>query len=249
MGADVLPGQRHGIARGNQRAAHRDDAGILADRRRQQKLGRHRPPRHQHLGEQYRRQLADLAAMTTTAPMTSEFTTTARAMTPARSSPTVKADIGAADRGESVALMEPLVVGEGSRHRTGLTDLAVELGRHRPPRHQHLGEQIDIGGSLPTFSLKRTLSFIRSGLARIAAADEVGRRRRPRIPGALRDRLHHAGQDGQDSGRRRRPPSHALDSSVHGECTTAAPSDACLRLGMGAFWHRPAVRHARNRRD
>ena len=39
----------------------------------------------------------------------------------------MKADIGAADRGESVALMEPMVVGEGSPHRTGLTDLAVEL--------------------------------------------------------------------------------------------------------------------------
>lgn len=36
-------------------------------------------------------------------------------------------DIRAADRAESVALMEPLVVGEGSPHRTGLTDLAVEL--------------------------------------------------------------------------------------------------------------------------
>ena len=41
--------------------------------------------------------------------------------------PDTKADIRAADRGESVALMEPLIVGEGSRHRTGLTDLAVEL--------------------------------------------------------------------------------------------------------------------------
>ena len=38
-----------------------------------------------------------------------------------------KADIRVADRGESVALMEPLVVGEGSPHRSGLTDLAVEL--------------------------------------------------------------------------------------------------------------------------
>ena len=44
-----------------------------------------------------------------------------------RKSPDTKADIGASDRGEPVALMEPLVVGEGSRHRTGLTDLAVEL--------------------------------------------------------------------------------------------------------------------------
>ena len=33
----------------------------------------------------------------------------------------------AADRDESVALMEPMAVGEASPHRTGLTDLAVEL--------------------------------------------------------------------------------------------------------------------------
>ena len=31
------------------------------------------------------------------------------------------------DRGESIARMEPLAIGEGSRHRTGLADLAVEL--------------------------------------------------------------------------------------------------------------------------
>lgn len=35
--------------------------------------------------------------------------------------------IPAADRGESVSLMEPLLVGQGSRHRTALTDSAVEL--------------------------------------------------------------------------------------------------------------------------
>jgi Fic family protein len=33
----------------------------------------------------------------------------------------------AKDRGESIDLMEPLLVGESSRHRTALTDLAVEL--------------------------------------------------------------------------------------------------------------------------
>ncbi len=32
-----------------------------------------------------------------------------------------------ADRGESIGLMEPLLIGETSRHRTALTDLAVEL--------------------------------------------------------------------------------------------------------------------------
>ena len=31
------------------------------------------------------------------------------------------------DRGENAALMEPLLIAEGSRHRTGLTDLALEL--------------------------------------------------------------------------------------------------------------------------
>jgi Fic family protein len=41
-----------------------------------------------------------------------------------------KADIEAAeDRGERTALMEPLVLGEGSRHRPALTDLALELAQ------------------------------------------------------------------------------------------------------------------------
>ena len=31
------------------------------------------------------------------------------------------------DRGENTALTEPMLIAEGSRHRTGLTDLAVEL--------------------------------------------------------------------------------------------------------------------------
>lgn len=33
------------------------------------------------------------------------------------------------DRGETIALMEPLVISEGSRHRTGLMDHALELGQ------------------------------------------------------------------------------------------------------------------------
>lgn len=36
-------------------------------------------------------------------------------------------DISAADRGESIGLMEPLLVRESSKHRAALTDLAVEL--------------------------------------------------------------------------------------------------------------------------
>jgi Fic family protein len=39
----------------------------------------------------------------------------------------MKADKRAADRGELVSLMEPLLIGEGSRHRGGITDLALEL--------------------------------------------------------------------------------------------------------------------------
>ena len=39
----------------------------------------------------------------------------------------IEPDILVANRGESVSLMEPLLVSEGSRHRADLTDLAVEL--------------------------------------------------------------------------------------------------------------------------
>jgi len=42
----------------------------------------------------------------------------------------LKADIEAAkDRGESIGLMEPLLIGDGSRHRAALTDLTVELAQ------------------------------------------------------------------------------------------------------------------------
>jgi hypothetical protein len=43
----------------------------------------------------------------------------------------MKADIKAADRGEPITLMEPLLVGSDSRHRPALTDLAFEL-THSP---------------------------------------------------------------------------------------------------------------------
>jgi len=39
----------------------------------------------------------------------------------------MKADIQAADRGEPVSLMEPLLISGDSRHRGALTDLAFEL--------------------------------------------------------------------------------------------------------------------------
>ena len=37
------------------------------------------------------------------------------------------ADITTADRGELVSIMEPLLIGDGSRHRGALTDLALDL--------------------------------------------------------------------------------------------------------------------------
>ncbi|PPC99386.1 MAG: cell filamentation protein Fic [Hyphomicrobium sp.] len=37
--------------------------------------------------------------------------------------------LAAPDRGEDIGLMEPLVISEGSRHRSGLTDLALELAQ------------------------------------------------------------------------------------------------------------------------
>jgi len=51
-----------------------------------------------------------------------------------REEPDIKADVKPAtppqvDRGESIGLMEPLLIGESSRHRTGLTDLALELAQ------------------------------------------------------------------------------------------------------------------------
>jgi Fic family protein len=44
--------------------------------------------------------------------------------------PDIRADILAAeDRGELISLMEPLLIGESSRHRTTLTDLALDLAQ------------------------------------------------------------------------------------------------------------------------
>jgi len=51
----------------------------------------------------------------------------------------IKPDIEAAnDRGEATALMEPLLIGEASRHRPGLTDLALELAQKSAGFHRSL---------------------------------------------------------------------------------------------------------------
>ncbi len=51
----------------------------------------------------------------------------------------IKPDIEAAtDRGEAAALMEPLLIGEPFRHRTGLTDLALDLAQKTAGFHRSL---------------------------------------------------------------------------------------------------------------
>ena len=55
----------------------------------------------------------------------------------------IKADIKAAkDRGESIGLMEPLLIGEGSRHRAALTDLALELAQKSAGFRRSLPESL-----------------------------------------------------------------------------------------------------------
>ena len=55
----------------------------------------------------------------------------------------IEADIKAAkDRGETVSLMEPLLIGEGSRHRAALTDLALELAQKSAGFRRSLPESL-----------------------------------------------------------------------------------------------------------
>lgn len=61
----------------------------------------------------------------------------------AKSDTDIEADIKAvADRGEPVSLMEPLLLGEGSRHRPGLTDLALELAQSSAGFRRSLPESV-----------------------------------------------------------------------------------------------------------
>lgn len=55
----------------------------------------------------------------------------------------IKPDIKPAkDRGETVSKMEPLLIGEGSRHRPGLTDLALELAQKSAGFRRSLPESL-----------------------------------------------------------------------------------------------------------
>lgn len=57
----------------------------------------------------------------------------------ARYEPDIEPDTEAAkDEGEATALMEPLLIGETSRHRTGLTDLSLELAMKSAGFHRSL---------------------------------------------------------------------------------------------------------------
>ena len=55
----------------------------------------------------------------------------------------MRADIKAdKDRGEQVSLMEPLLISEGSRHRGGLTDLALDLAQKSAGFRRSLPENL-----------------------------------------------------------------------------------------------------------
>src|SRR5271170_107441 len=55
----------------------------------------------------------------------------------------IEADIKAAkDRGETVSLMEPLLIAEGSRHRSALTDLALGLAQKSAGFRRSLPESL-----------------------------------------------------------------------------------------------------------
>jgi Fic family protein len=55
----------------------------------------------------------------------------------------IKPDIrAAADRNEAVSLMEPLLIGDSSRHRPGLTDLALELAQSSAGFRRSLPESL-----------------------------------------------------------------------------------------------------------
>src|SRR3984957_2269323 len=54
----------------------------------------------------------------------------------------IKPDIEVADRNEAVSLMEPLLIGDTSRHRAGLTDLALELAQRSAGFRRSLPESL-----------------------------------------------------------------------------------------------------------
>src|ERR1700735_2167886 len=74
--------------------------------------------------------------------------------------------LAAQDRGETVSLMEPLLIGESFRHRPGLTDLALELAQRSAGFRRSLSGE---GWIAPTKSALRraTISQNPTGPARL----------------------------------------------------------------------------------
>jgi hypothetical protein len=73
----------------------------------------------------------------------------------------MKADLdAAADRGESVSLMDPLRIGEGSHQRPSLTDLALELAQKSAGFRRSLPR----GLSAPLADLVRAMNCYYSNL-------------------------------------------------------------------------------------
>ena len=54
----------------------------------------------------------------------------------------MKPDIKAADRGEQIRVMEPLLLAENSRHRAELTDVVIELAQKSAAFHRSLPPSI-----------------------------------------------------------------------------------------------------------
>src|SRR5712692_6368609 len=72
-----------------------------------------------------------------------------------------KEDIKAAeDRRETVSLMEPLLIGDSSRHRAGLTDLALELAQRSAGFRRSLPESLLV----PLAGLVRSMNCYYSNL-------------------------------------------------------------------------------------
>lgn len=67
----------------------------------------------------------------------------------------IKADIGAVvDDGENTSLMMPLLIGEGSRHRAELTDLAIELAARSARADFDVGGRRDSHRTLATQGIR-----------------------------------------------------------------------------------------------
>jgi len=70
------------------------------------------------------------------------------------------------DGGESIGLMQPLLIGESSRHRTGLTDLTVELAARAAGFRRSLPEGVRtaLADLVRTIPKMRAVFFLLAGV-------------------------------------------------------------------------------------